>query len=216
MAGPSAGLKRPCEMRVVTRRCGSAFYASKHTGFMNFYDVQHDPKRAQHIVSFRQLDADLASGELPNFALIVPNQCDEMHGLDGIDVPDGCDGHDVGGLIRRGDKVAGELVARIQATQTWRSADNVAIVVTFDEGSGRTREGCCAAQDGGGHIPTIVITNHGPRGLKDTTPYNHYSLLRTIEDAFGIDEHLGHAADTGAGVVAMAPLFQATTAEAAK
>jgi hypothetical protein len=194
----------------------SAFYASKHTGFMNFYDVQHDPNRAQHIVSFRQLDADLASGELPNFALIVPNQCDEMHGLDGIDVPDGCDGHDVGGLIRRGDKVAGDLVARIQATKAWRAADNVAIVVTFDEGSGRTREGCCAAQVGGGHIPTIVITNHGPRGLKDPTPYNHYSLLRTIEDAFGIDEHLGHAADSDAGVLAMTPLFQATTAEAAK
>ena len=60
---------------------------------------------------------------------------------------------------------------------------------------------------GGGHIPTIVITNHGPRGLQDQTPYNHYSLLRTFEDAFGISEHLGHAADTAAGVRPMTALF---------
>ena len=64
---------------------------------------------------------------------------------------------------------------------------------------------------GGGHIPTLVITNHGPRGVADDTPYNHYSLLRTIEDAFGIDEHLGHAAETDKGVVSMTPLFAIST-----
>jgi hypothetical protein len=60
---------------------------------------------------------------------------------------------------------------------------------------------------GGGHIPTLVLTNHGPRGLVDDTPYNHYSLLRTIEDAFGIKEHLRHAADTDKGVRPMVRLF---------
>ncbi len=38
-------------------------------------------------------------------------------------------------------------------------------------------------------------------------PYSHYSLLRTIEDASGVSERLGHAADTAAGVKAMTPLF---------
>ena len=63
------------------------------------------------------------------------------------------------------------------------------------------------ANFGGGRIPTIVITNHGPRAVKDDTPYNHYSLLRTTETAFGISEHLAHAGDTQAGVVDMVPLF---------
>ena len=86
-------------------------------------------------------------------------------------------------------------------------------MVTFDEGAGKTREGCCAVTPeapsnfGGGHIPTIVIANHGPRGLRDDTAYNHYSLLRTLEDAFGIGERLGHAADGDRGVRAMTPLF---------
>jgi hypothetical protein len=89
----------------------------------------------------------------------------------------------------------------------------MAIVITFDEGSGGDRAGCCGVTPqapsnyGGGHIPTIVITNHGPRGLADPTPYNHYSLLRTIEDAFGISRHLGHAAETANGVAPMRRLF---------
>ena len=73
--------------------------------------------------------------------------------------------------------------------------------------------GCCGfdpkgtANPGGGWITTIVITNHGPRALTDPTPYNHYSLLRTIEDAFALPGHLRHADDTASGVVTMTPLF---------
>ena len=54
-------------------------------------------------------------------------------------------------------------------------------------------------------MATIVITNNGPRGLQDPTPYNHYSLLQTIQRAF----HLGclqNTCDT-ANVTPMAPLF---------
>ena len=192
----------------------TALYASKHSGFVNFASVQSDPDRALHLVGFDQWKADLAADRLPSFALVVPNQCNEMHGLHGANVPSDCDGDNPAALIRRGDRVVGELVAEIQATPSWRSAQNVAIVITFDEGSGKTREGCCAVTPdapsnfGGGHIPTIVITNHGPRGVTDDTPYNHYSLLRTLEDAFGIKGHLGHAADTDKGVVPMTKLFQ--------
>ncbi len=192
---------------------GLAYYASKHSGFMNFAAVQADPRRAEHIVGFGQLDADLAADRLPNFALIVPNQCDEMHGLVGVGLPAGCSALDTAGLIRRGDAEVGELVRRIQATAAWRGAGNVAIVVTFDEGAGRVRAGCCgvtpaaASNYGGGHIPTVVITNHGPRGVRDETPYNHYSLLRTLEDAFGISKHLGLATASDKGVAPMTALF---------
>jgi hypothetical protein len=191
----------------------TALYASKHSGFLNFADVQHDPKRGEHIVDFRQFEADLAADQLPNFALIVPNQCNEMHGLHGPGVPADCDGANPAALIARGDRVVGDLVKRLQATATWRSPDNMAIVITFDEGAHGTREGCCAVTPaaasnfGGGHIPTIVITNHGPRGLRDATPYNHYSLLRTLEDVFGVKEHLAHAADADKGVKPMVDLF---------
>lgn len=183
----------------------SALYASKHSGFLNFADVQADPARARKIVGFDQLNRDLASGQLPAFALVIPNQCNEMHGVYGPRVPAVCSHKR--SLIRRGDAIAGELVRRIQATGAWRSAANVAIVITFDEGSKRETDGCCGADPGSGHIPTVVITNHGPRGVVDPTPYNHYSLLRTFEEAFGLADRLGHAGDTAHGVVAMTPLF---------
>jgi phospholipase C len=191
----------------------TAVYASKHSGFVNFTSTQHDPDRARHLVGFDRLEADLAKGDLPNFALVVPNQCNEMHGLSGPGIPGDCQSSNVAGLIRRGDAETGDLVAKLQATRAWRSSKNMAIVITFDEGAGRETSGCCGPDPtaptnrGGGHIPTIVITNHGPRGLADATPFNHYSLLRTIEDAFGVTQHLGHAAEPDKGGRPMTRLF---------
>lgn len=205
---PSAGL-------------ANELYAAKHNGFVNFHAVNREPHRelAWHFVGFRQLDADLAADTMPNYAHIIPNQCNEMHGLDGPAVPSDCRGEDSAGVIRRGDAEAGMLVDKIMHSKVWSDPGNTAIVVTFDENNmgerGHGIQGCCGydphsrANFGGGHIVTIVITNHGPRHFVDPTPYNHYSLLRTSEDAFGIHEHLGHAADTDKGVVSMTPLFAA-------
>jgi phosphatidylinositol-3-phosphatase len=163
-------------------------YAFKHSGFMDFASVRNDPDRAKHIVGFDQFERDLASGTLPAFAVIVPNLCNDMHGAPSCP--------DEAALIRRGDTEVGDLVRKIQATDTWNSSDNVAIVVTFDESENKT-------EPGGGHIPTIVITNHGPRKKSDGTAYTHYSLLRTIEDALGIHQYLGHAQEAKP----MTPLF---------
>ena len=198
-------------------------YAVKHNGFMTFKRVQDDPRRAEKIVGFDVLYRDLASGDLPNYAHIVPNQCNEMHGRgDSPATPEDCRSSNVEGLIRRGDKVVGELVDKIMHSRLWNLPANSAIVITFDENGKAERntgaQGCCGydpkspANFGGGRIPTIVITNHGVRGVIDPTPYNHYSLLRTTETAFGIEEHLRNAANTAAGVADMAPLFTVGTA----
>ena len=195
-------------------------YAAKHNAFVSFRSVNREPypELAWHIVGFNQLDQDLAADTMPNYAQIIPNQCNEMHGLDeGPNIPPDCRGGDSPGLIKRGDTEIGMLVDKIMRSKVWSDPGNTAIVVTFDENNAGERsrgvQGCCGydpnskANFGGGHIVTIVITNHGPRRVEDPTPYNHYSLLRTTEAAFGIDEYLGHAADTDKGVATMAPLF---------
>jgi phosphatidylinositol-3-phosphatase len=201
----------------------SNLYAAKHNGFVSFKNVE-DEKGSQlqkQLVGFAQLDADLAADHLPNYAHIVPNQCNEMHGLSARSNPDvapDCDeAADLAGLIRRGDAEIGLLVGMIQRSKVWNDSGNTAIVITFDENDSDDRttgpQGCCGyepssvANYGGGHILTLVVTNHGPRHIIDPTPYNHYSLLRTTEAAFGIDEYLGHAADAVKGVVTMTPLF---------
>jgi hypothetical protein len=177
---------------------GNALYAVKHNPFAFFARVQGDPAELQRMVPDTQLAADLANGAVPNFAYIAPDQCHDMHGLASCS--------DDATLIRQGDAYAADLVAAIMAAPVWQRGNN-AIVLTWDENdfdaAGVT--GCCDANPGGGHVPTIVIANHGPRGVRDATPYNHYALLQTIEDAF----RLGCLAATcdRAGVRPLAPLF---------
>ncbi len=190
----------------------SHLYASKHDGFINFASVQNDPKLAQKMVGFDRLYDDLRTGDVPNFSLIVPNLCDEMHGtgnpLDGLD----CSYAVRNKLIGRGDANIKKIVEAIVASPAWSAKGNAAIVITFDEDDGGGHAGCCGndpndpANIGGGHIATVVITNHGPRGLVDATPYNHYSLLHTIEDAFGLQPYLGRSGMPG--VLPMVKLFE--------
>ncbi len=202
-------LPSPGSQAVVFPNGVRALYAVKHNGFMSFKAVQDDPQRAQKIVGLDQLSADLDSGKVPNYSHIILNQCHEMHGLPECPNPEQ--------LIRTGDAQMGKLADQIMQSSIWSAPDNSAIVVTWDEDSNPANkpepQGCCgfdpksAANFGGGHIATLVITNHGPRGVVDATPYNHYSLLRTTEDMFGLSAYLQAAGDTAHGVRPMTRLF---------
>src|SRR6185437_7266257 len=81
----------------------TALYASKHSGFVNFASTRKASDRAEHLVGFDRLYADIAGDRLPSFALIVPNQCNEMHGLSGANIPADCQSGNRAGLIARGD-----------------------------------------------------------------------------------------------------------------
>lgn len=48
---------------------------------------------------------------------------------------------------------------------------------------------------GGGLVPMVVVTNNGPRHVTDDTAYNHYSMLLTIEEGFGLPK-LGFTSDS--------------------
>ena len=195
-----------------------ALYASKHNGFINFKKVQDNPQELAKLVGFDQLNADLKSGNVPNYSHIVPNQCNEMHGLSVVCPLQGADSDSDRKLIQQGDAIIGKIVNQIMSSSFWSSGNN-AIVVTWDEDNFRQpfNQGCCGfdpkspANFGGGHIATIIITSHGGRGVKDNTAYNHYSLLRTVEDAFGLN-YLNYAGDTANGVKSMTPFFAPTAA----
>jgi hypothetical protein len=101
-------------------------------------------------------------------------------------------------------------VRAILASKSWRQGRD-AIVITWDEDDfsdqGLPGTGCCGADPGGGHVVTIVITNKGNKyPITDNTAYNHYSLLRSYEAAFGLP-CLANACDTADGVKPMTPLF---------
>lgn len=49
---------------------------------------------------------------------------------------------------------------------------------------------------GGDRIGAVLLSPYIKPGTVSDTPYNHYALLRSIEDIFGLD-HLGYAAQSG-------------------
>ena len=149
-------------------------YVSKHNGVVNFASEQTPSEYARQ-QPYGQLGSDLASGSVPNFSYIVPDECHDMHGA-----PPWCVDSDNPGtvddnwLVATGDAFVGQTVNEITSSPVWKRGSN-AIVITWDEGN--------FAAD---QIAAIVITNHGPRGLQDNADYNHYSLAASLEDAFGL------------------------------
>src|SRR5262249_2075309 len=113
-------------------------------------------------------------------------------------------------LVGIGDAYLGKLVEDITHAGFWARSNN-AIVITYDEGDDNAA--CCGepAGQGGGRVATVVITSHGPRHVVDASPANHYSLLRTIQDSFGLG-WLAHSCD--AAVHPLSALFQVTGSSA--
>jgi phospholipase C len=182
---------------------GIALYASKHNPFINFASVQTNPGELAKMVPDTQLAADLATENVPNFGYIVPDQCHDMHGIGGV-----CPGaSDPSTLFSNADAYVGATVTALTRAAFWDRGNN-AIVITWDEDDfATTNLGCCDATPGGGHVETIVITNHGRHGITDDTAFNHYSLLASIQAAFGLG-CLNNTCDT-ANVKPMTRLFAA-------
>jgi hypothetical protein len=180
-------------------------YAAKHNGATNFQSIQKSDAEFAKMGPLGQLTIDLADNNIPNFGYIVPDECNDMHGSPPNCVDSGNPGDlQDNRLVTVGDNLVKSIVARITGASFWTQGNN-AIVITFDEGADGDTRGCCDANPGTGQVATIVITSHGPRQLQDPTPYNHYSLLQTFQDAFGLG-CLEFTCDT-ANVTPMAPLF---------
>jgi phosphatidylinositol-3-phosphatase len=186
-----------------------ALYASKHNPFLNFSSIQNNPAELAKIVPDTQLFVDLLDGHAPNFSMIVPDQCHDMHGIGGTPpvCPNGAPNIQADAQnVQLGDQYVSAVVSAIQHSSDWDRGNN-AIVITWDENDFNTDtpNGCCDAVAGGGHVATIVITNHGQHHVQDNTPFNHYSLLLTIQDAFRLG-CLENTCDT-ANVTPMTKLF---------
>ena len=180
----------------------SALYGAKHNGIVYFRANISKEEDRRNMVPITELAGDLA-GTPPRFGYIVPDHCTDMHGSppwcgDSGNFGDVLDNE----LVKRGDAYVGKLVEAIIGAPFWSQGNN-AIVITFDEGNGT--KGCCDADPGTGRVYTAVITSNGPRSFADPTPYNHYSLLQTIQQAFGVG-CLEHTCDTK-NVTPMTPLF---------
>ncbi len=199
-------------------------YAQKHNPFLYFSSIRNNPAELSNIVPLsHNLDIALASGHVPNFVYIVPNQCHDMHGISPstallIGMPS-C-GYPASGLdhgaIQLGDAYLASLVGTIEASTAWTNARS-AIVIVWDEDDYTGFAGCCSSPTGvggvvlgGANAPMLVVTSPsagGPApGTQFTTPANHYSLLATIETMWGLP-CLANACNITLGGL-MTPMFK--------
>ncbi len=162
--GYMEGLPSPCFTGP-----GSGQYAKKHDPFVYFKDIASNPSRCDRVVPLTQLDADLAGHALPQFAFVTPDLCHDMHDCS----------------VSTGDTFLSQLLPPILQ----QLGPSGVLFLMWDEGhpgpSTTPATSCCPTARGG----QVVIIAAGPAvrpGASVGTAYDHYSLLLTIEEAWGL------------------------------
>ena len=173
-------------------------YAARHDGFMYFESVIGNQAYCDaHVLSFQPLLSDLSKASTtPDFSWLSPNLCNDGH-----DGP--CANGDPGGLAQ----INSFLTLWVPEIMHSPAYKNGLIFITFDEGSDSTA--CCGETSGksashpnvaepgmngpgGGRVGAVLLSPFIKPGTVSTVAYNHYSMLRSIEDLFGLS-HLGDA-----------------------
>jgi len=177
-------------------------YAARHNPFVYFHSIVDDPVSCeQHDVPLDRFETDIRSARTTaNFSFITPNLCHDGH-----DTP--CKNGEPGGLVSA-DTFLRRWVPIILKSPAY-TRDGM-LVVTFDEaeaqGSNQDASACCNQAQfpntpnnggpvpgmGGGRVGAVVLSRYSGPGTVSQTPYNHFSLLRTLESLFHLP-YLGYA-----------------------
>jgi hypothetical protein len=180
-------------------------YATRHDPFMYFHSIIDDEAYCQeHVVNASHLATDLKTIETtPNFVFYTPNLCN--------------DGHDSGCVAPgRGNSTAGGytgidyemryLVPLITRSKAFKK-DGL-LVIIFDEADTSDTTTCCGEEPGptdpdpgeeglgGGKVGAMMLSPFFTPNTTSMSEYNHYALLGSIEDIFGLGR-IGYAEASG-------------------
>jgi hypothetical protein len=173
-------------------------YATRHNPFVYFHSIIDSPTCAKNVVPLSQLSKDIMSpSTTPNYAFVTPDLCNDGHDAECADGgPGGLPAADA--FLKKwvpiilgspGFSTSGLLVV------TWDEAnvDPDSSTACCDQPTGPNTPSPGIVGPGGGRTGSVLISPFIQPGSKNDTPYNHYGLLRSIEDLFGLG-HLGYAA----------------------
>lgn len=176
-------------------------YAVRHNPFVYFRGIIDSTTCAKRVVDLSRLTGDLGRvATTPNYAYITPNLCNDGH-----DAP--CVDGRPGGLTSV-DAWLKVWVPRILASPAF--TQDGALIITADEADSPKADAsaCCGEGPapnaalpgitglGGGRVVALVLSRFVAPGTTSTQDYNHYSLLASTEDLFGLP-YLGYAAQEG-------------------
>jgi phosphatidylinositol-3-phosphatase len=185
-------------------------YATFRNPFVYFHALSDSPSCALDDVGLASLDGDLSSTKrTPSFSYIVPDRCHDAS-------PGPCPGGGSGGVTAANTLLA-QIVPKILASQAYKHGG--LLVITTDEapssGEYADSSSCCGQPrfanlpppsgpaaalppEGGGQVGALLLSPYVKAGAINQESFNHFSLLRTLEDFFGV-KHLGYAAGAHVG-----------------
>jgi hypothetical protein len=135
-------------------------YGRKHNPFISADTVRTDPIRCAKIVDGAALDADIATNALPQFSFYAPNANNNSHDTD---------------IPTAAAWLAGFLEPKL--TDPSFTKDTL-VVVMWDEGSGTL--------PAPSQVSAILLAPSIRPGSRDSRRYDHYSLLRMIQNNWNL------------------------------
>jgi len=154
--GYMEGMPSPCYLTTSGR------YAPKHNPFVYFDDIRTNTTRCNsHVVPYSAFASDLASAATtPNYVMIVPDLCNDMHDCS----------------VSTGDTwLKNNLPAILNSPSC--TIDKCLLILTWDEDDSSQSN----------QVLTIFAGSGAKTGgVASAVSYNHFSLLRTVENIFGL------------------------------
>ncbi|KAI1164022.1 phosphoesterase family-domain-containing protein [Nemania serpens] len=147
----------------VNQRNGANDYVRKHNPLVSYDSVGTDVNRLAKTKNFTLFDRDLAANTLPQWMFITPNMTN--------------DGHDTSVTVA--GKWARNFIDPLLSNKNFNK-DRTLIVLTFDESENYL---------GTNKVFTALLgtaVSASKVGSTDSTKYNHYSLLKTAEQNWGL------------------------------
>jgi hypothetical protein len=156
---------------------GGGLYQTKHLSYVYFSDVTnggnpHSSYCIQHVRPLSELGGDLNRNAIGRYNFIAPNVCHDGH--------DSCGGNEIAHI----DGWLRSFLPQILDSAQYKQG-RVVLFIATDE-----------ARNGDGPIPFLALGRGVKRGYRNEIRYTHSSLLRTLEEIFGVGPRLGHAASS--------------------
>ncbi len=158
--------------------CRQGDYARKHCPWVSFAGLP--PSASRDFSTFPNSPDGFAG--LPSVSFVIPNLIHDMHSTN-MSVA-----NPIPAEVRDGDAW---LSKNLDAYVKWAATHNSLLVITWDEDASiyRYPQDCAQGintKPPANHIPTIVVGEPVRSGARSSAVYDHYSLLRTIEDFCGL------------------------------
>ena len=182
-------------------------YATFRDPFVYFHSVIDSSTCAADVVGLSRLSSDLAHPKrTPSFSYIAPDGCHDGSPTPcAVGAPAGMPA--ANGFLER-------VVGKILGSAAYKHGGLLVITVDQAPSSGEFADSssCCGQPafpnlpaaatsvsglpaKGGGQVGALLLSPFIKPGTTSQEPYNHFSLLRTIEDLFAL-KHLGYAGES--------------------